>query len=194
MPLNRPRLLIKTLVHSYRFIFTAIVGSLTHHLTPACHSKYDLGTGKTLLGVCLGKLILSSTRQKILCLCPTDNSLDSLLGGMHDAGVTSMVSLNGDTNNAKLAPYQLENPPARDFSKAQTRQLAQLKKDLDTSRSAIAQVQHTSKLNVKPETSEVVKWLRRHRPQVFQELLEAKVVGDSSDPDVDMEVSREQGG
>lgn len=144
-----------------------------------------------MLGVCLGKIVLSSTSEKILCLCPTDHSLASLLGGMHDAGITSMVLVGNCGKIAKLDPYQMEHRPACNSSKSQTRQLMQLEKALDAFQSKIALLQRTSHLNRKPEITEVVKWLRRHNPEAFEELRGA-ITDESGETVDDTKVSKEQ--
>ncbi len=128
------------------------------------------GTGKTFLGVLLAQAILSSTSEKILCVCYTNHALDSFLEDMLSKGITDLVRIGGGSKNPKLDPYQLRNRQASGFNRVQNRQFAHLKGALEVSQESIDNVQRASRLNSRPEKMAVVASLEVEDPEAFQEL------------------------
>ncbi|CAM9548526.1 unnamed protein product, partial [Hapterophycus canaliculatus] len=139
------------------------------------------GTGKTFLGVLLAQIILSSTDEKILCVCYTNHALDSFLEDMLDKGMTSMVRIGGGSKNSRLDPYQLRSRDAVGFDRVQNRQYARLKASLEGSKNQISEIQRTGGLNRKPERMAVVAWLEDEDPEAFRELQMPEELGGTGD-------------
>lgn len=118
----------------------------------------------------LAQTILSSTTEKILCVCYTNHALDSLLEDMLNKGVTSMVRIGGGSKNSKLDALQLRNRPSAGFNRVQNRRYAHLKGALEESQAEVDNIQRATRLNRKPGKAEVVAWLEDEDPEVFQEL------------------------
>lgn len=156
------------------------------HTLPACfHLSHPThcptGTGKTFLGVLLAQIILSTTDEKILCVCYTNHALDSFLEDMLDKGMTSMVRIGGGSKNSRLDPYQLRSRDAVGFNKVQNRQFAHLKGSLEESKDTIEQTQRIGGLNRKPDKMAVVAWLEDEDPEAFQELQMPEGLGRGGD-------------
>lgn len=149
------------------------------------------GTGKTFLGVLLAQAILSSTSEKILCVCYTNHALDSFLEDMLSKGITNIVRIGGGSKNPKLDPYQLRSRQAPGFDRVQNRQFAHLKGALEESQESIDNVQRVSRLNSKPEKMTVVAWLEDEDADAFRELQMPDGLGGAGDTVVGKKVGVE---
>lgn len=133
-----------------------------------CNSHSPTGTGKTFLGVFLAQIILSSTSEKILCVCYTNHALDSFLEDMLDKGIANMVRIGGGSKSPKLDRYQLRNREASRFNQVQNRQYACLMDALEDSEKKIERLE--CDLNSSPSKKELLTWLEDEDPEAFEEL------------------------
>lgn len=150
------------------------------------------GTGKTFLGVLLAQAILSSTSEKILCVCYTNHALDSFLEDMLGKGITDIVRIGGGSKNSRLDPYQLRNRQASGFDRVQNRQFAHLKGALEESQGKIDTAQRASRLNSKPDKMEVVAWLEDEDAEAFRELQMPDGLGGAGDTVVGKKVHKRE--
>lgn len=126
------------------------------------------GTGKTFLGVLLAKIILSHTKEKILCVCFTNHALDSFLEDLLSKGVQDIVRIGSGCRNQKLEPCQLRNLSSTGFNQVQNRQYARLKSSQDNLREEINKAEEH--LNGKLNNAQVTQWLQIEDPDAFDEL------------------------
>lgn len=133
-----------------------------------CYLSVTAGTGKTFLGVLLAQILLSLTKEKILCVCYTNHALDSLLEDMISKGVNDIVRIGGGSKNPKLESCQLRNLTSTGFDTAQGRQYARLKQAIADAAEDIKEAERD--LDRMPSKQELVQWLEDEDQDAFDDL------------------------